>query len=142
MTSHYNPIKLKRVYDKKEKSDGIRLLADRLWPRGIKKSELQYDDWIKELSPSNSLRKQWHNSELSYKQFSKRYSDELESQQKEMECIVQLANKETITLISAVKELENSHLPILKDHILDKLEEISPEETRERSSPVCYDNFQ
>lgn len=139
MSTDYDPIKLKRVYDKTEKSDGIRLLADRLWPRGIKKSELEYEDWIKALCPSTELRKEWHNNALSYAEFSKCYSKELDNQQPQLNKVASQLKNETVTLISAVTDLEKSHLPTLKKHLLEALEEISFGDTTERTSPVCYD---
>lgn len=141
MKSNDDPIKLKRVYEKKEKSDGIRLLADRLWPRGVKKLDLEYDEWIKELCPSTALRQQWHNKGLSYSQFSKQYSEELMDQQEKIDCIASLAKKGNVTLISAVKELEISHLPILKKQIFEALEEAGFGDSDDRSSPVCYEKF-
>lgn len=140
MSTDYDPIKLKRVYDKTEKSDGIRLLADRLWPRGIKKSELQYDDWVKELCPSTELRKQWHNKMLSYAEFSKCYLKELDNQQPQLNKVASQLKDNTVTLISAVKDLEKSHLPTLKKRLLEALEEVSFGSTTERTSPVCYDD--
>jgi uncharacterized protein YeaO (DUF488 family) len=110
-------IRLKRVYDKPVKADGIRLLADRLWPRGIKKTDLDYDDWIKSLCPPNELRKAWHNDELSYAEFKKQYRQSLKSESETLNELAEMAGKKPITLLSAVKELEQSHLPILKQAI-------------------------
>ena len=113
-----NKIKLKRGYDKPAKADGIRLLADRLWPRGIKKTDLDYDNWIKSLCPSNELRKAWHNDELSYAEFKKQYRQSLKSESDTVNEIAEMAEEKPITLLSAVKDLEQSHLPILKQVIL------------------------
>lgn len=114
-------IKLKRVYDKSAKSDGVRLLADRLWPRGIKKTELDYDDWIKALCPPNDLRKAWHQDEISDAQFKRQYIQSLQTAPEAMAAVAQLAEKKPITLLSAVKDLEQSHLPILKQAIINAM---------------------
>lgn len=142
MEFNYDPIKLKRIYEEKHKKDGIRLFADRIWPRGLKKSELEYDEWIKQLCPSTSLRKKWHRKEISYSQFSDHYAKELDTQQHKIDCIAEMAKKNSVTLLSAVKDLEISHLPILKKHILLALEENSFGNSNEYSSPVCYENLQ
>lgn len=110
-------IRLKRVYDKPAKSDGVRLLADRLWPRGVKKTELDYDDWIKSLCPSNELRKSWHNDELSYAEFNKQYRQSLKSESETLNELAEMAEMNQITLLSAVKDLDQSHLPILRQAI-------------------------
>ena len=142
MEFNYDPIKLKRIYEEKHKKDGIRLFADRIWPRGLKKSDLGYDEWIKQLCPSTSLIKKWHRKEISYSQFSDHYTKELDTQQHKIDCIAEMAKKNSVTLLSAVKDLEISHLPILKKHILLALEENSFGNSNEYSSPVCYENLQ
>ncbi len=116
-----NKIKLKRVYDKPAKNDGVRLLADRLWPRGVKKTDLDYDDWIKSLCPPNDLRKAWHQDELSYAEFKKQYRQSLKSESDALQEIADLAEKKQITLLSAVKDLDQSHLPILKQLIVQAM---------------------
>lgn len=113
-------IRLKRVYDRAEDADGVRLLADRLWPRGIKKTDLVYDDWIKDLCPSDELRKAWHQHVLTYEAFTKRYLQALQSESEALERLASLAEKEQITLLSAVKDLNRSHLPVLRQAILQK----------------------
>lgn len=136
--AQYDQIQLKRVYDTAEKSDGVRLLADRIWPRGVKKTELDHDEWIKDLCPSNSLRKAWHNDEMSYRQFEEKYRKELSQQ---TENLIRLANEttqHTVTLLSAVKNIERSHLPILKKTIMEQIEENEFNLSGPASSPVCY----
>lgn len=134
----YDNIKLKRVYDTREDSDGRRLLADRLWPRGIKKSDLHYDDWIKELCPSDALRKAWHKGDISYQKFESAYRQELSEQLTLLAELAQQATEQVVTLLSAVKSLEQSHLPILKKAILEQSEENERDRQRPSSSPVCY----
>lgn len=71
-------IKIKRVYDDPEKSDGYRILVDRLWPRGIKKECLQYDEWAKEITPSPRLRSWFHNDISGHwEEFTSMYREEL-----------------------------------------------------------------
>jgi len=138
MNNNYDNIKLKRVYDKPADSDGTRLLADRLWPRGIKKSLLAHDEWIKDLCPSNALRKSWHQNQIGYDEFKHLYATELKAQEANLNNVAKLAEKGTVTLLSAVKQLDKSHLPILKQHILMTLEASDIGQSNERASPVCY----
>ena len=114
-------INLARVYDKVNPNDGVRILADRLWPRGVKKTDLIYDFWAKELTPSSSLRKSWHQKELTFKEFGRAYTDELSKLNEEFIPLLEVAKKGDITLLSSVKDLQNSHLPILKKFIEKKL---------------------
>lgn len=119
--AHQGKIKLKRVYDEPAKADGVRLLADRLWPRGVKKTELNYDDWIKALCPPKELREAWHQDELSYAEFKKRYRQSLKTETEALNEVADMARKKQITLLSAVKDLEQSHLPILKQAIAEAM---------------------
>ena len=66
-------IQCKRVYDPAEQSDGYRVLVDRLWPRGIKKTDLALDEWDKEITPSTELRKAFHGEAIDFAHFSQRY---------------------------------------------------------------------
>ena len=106
-------LKVKRVYDEPEVKDGTRLLADRLWPRGVSKEKAKIDIWGKELTPSNELRKWMHaNKEKHWKEFEKKYAEELKSNKTEIKNIIG-SIKGDITLITAVKEIEHSHIPTL-----------------------------
>lgn len=138
MNDRYDNIKLKRVYAEPADSDGIRLLADRLWPRGVKKSHLKHDQWIKALCPSNTLRKSWHHHTIEYEEFKYRYAKELHAQETALNAVAKLAEKGTVTLLSAVKQLDTSHLPILKQHILIALEAVDVVQSNQYASPVCY----
>ena len=76
-------IQCKRVYDPAEKSDGYRVLVDRLWPRGVKKSDLIFNEWNKALTPSSDLRKAFHAELIDFSHFSEQYRAELAQQQQE-----------------------------------------------------------
>lgn len=138
MNDRYDNIKLKRVYDAPVETDGTRLLADRLWPRGVKKSQLKHDQWIKVLCPSDTLRKSWHQHAIEYEEFKRRYVDELHAQETALNTVAKLAENGTVTLLSAAKQLDSSHLPILKQHILMTLEANDVAQSDERASAVCY----
>ena len=67
-------IQCKRVYDPAEKNDGYRVLVDRLWPRGVKKTDLIFNEWNKALTPSSDLRKAFHAELIDFTHFSEQYS--------------------------------------------------------------------
>lgn len=107
-------ILIKRIYDKVEKSDGYRILVDRLWPRGIKKSEAHIDTWAKELAPSRALLNWFHEEkEKRFSEFKKKYREELE--QKENAVQAACTSGGPITLVTSVKDIEHSHIPVLKE---------------------------
>ena len=113
-------IHLKRVYEEHDPNDGFRVLADRLWPRGIKKEDLDFDFWAKELAPSTLLRKTYHQTQ-DFDTFSSDYQNELE-QNTAVDAFLELVHdKKVLTLLTAAKEIEKCHLPILKDFLLSKL---------------------
>ena len=72
-------IRLKRVYEAPSPDDGVRVLVDRLWPRGIRKADLPYDAWPKEITPSPELRKLYHRGEMPFAGFREGYAEELEA---------------------------------------------------------------
>lgn len=132
-------IHFKRVYDAAEAADGYRVLADRLWPRGIKKETLKHHSWCKEACPSNSLRKQYHSEEIDFETFAKHYFAELETAPQVLVPIMQLVRQGPVTLLSSVKEFEQSHLPVLKHAVLQSLRlEDQQADSTELSSPVCF----
>ncbi len=113
-------IRLKRIYDEPAQSDGTRILVDRLWPRGISKEKAKLDYWLKEIGPTNELRKSFHNGELSFYHFKEKYLDELQSgeQLEALEELKRLAKKEKkITLLYAAKNEKENQAIILKEKI-------------------------
>ncbi|WP_404409724.1 DUF488 family protein [Pseudidiomarina marina] len=138
MTTSYS-IKFKRVYDAAEDRDGIRILVDRLWPRGVKKEALSHQDWCKDACPSNELRKSYHAKEIDYERFAKRYFDELSANPDNLTPLLRYARQSQVTLLSAVKTFEYSHLPVLKHAMIEalKLEDQQADDNK-LSSPVCF----
>lgn len=109
-------IKAKRVYEEVAKRDGERVLVDRLWPRGLKKSEAQIDLWAKEIAPSNDLRKWFHaNPEMRFLEFKKKYRKELSGKRAEAKSILALGKN--ITLVTAAKDIEHSHIPVVQSYL-------------------------
>lgn len=108
-------IKLKRVYEKPDKTDGKRILVDRLWPRGISKENIKLDEWMKEIAPSDELRKWFHHEEKNWKEFKKKYLKELENKKDLIAHIKSLSEKNTVTLLYSAKDEGQNQAVILKD---------------------------
>jgi uncharacterized protein YeaO (DUF488 family) len=109
-------IKIKRIYDEPSQDDGKRILIDRLWPRGLRKEDAKIDEWIKEIAPSNELRK-WFNHDLNkWGVFKRRYFKEIQTKL-EMEEIVNLARQGSVTLLFGSKEERFNNAVALKEYI-------------------------
>ena len=108
-------LKIKRVYDPASPDDGKRVLVDRLWPRGIKKEKAQIDEWLKEISPSNELRKWYSHDPSKWAEFKKRYKKELAEKSELLKGIKAEAKKQTVTLLFSTKELELNNAVALKE---------------------------
>lgn len=111
--------RVKRVYDEPDADDGRRVLVDRLWPRGLKKSEARIDEWAKDVTPSTELRRWFHEDPDGRRgAFAERYADELSGSaaREELRRLRELAASDPpVTLLTAVREPGHSHLPVLLD---------------------------
>ena len=94
----------KRVYEPKADSDGMRILVDRLWPRGLTKAEAAVDLWLKEIAPTTELRRWFHGDQGTWAEFSKRYLAELDSNQAAVEQLRNLIAEGPVTLLYSVKD--------------------------------------
>ena len=108
-------IKLKRIYDLPTPDDGRRVLVDRLWPRGIAKEEARFDDWLKEIAPSDELRKWFGHDPAKWGEFRERYRSELQSHQEQLTELSNSANRGTVTLLFAAKDEEHNNAVVLKE---------------------------
>ena len=111
----YMNIKQKRIYDEILVTDGKRILLDRLWPRGIKKEVAQIDLWPKGLSPSNELRKWYHEApEQRWDEFQQRYLEELAEQSQDLDELWNFMTREkTVTFLTASKNTMQNHLTVI-----------------------------
>ncbi|GEK72304.1 MULTISPECIES: DUF488 domain-containing protein [Halomonas] len=130
-------IVLKRIYQAPEPDDGARVLVDRLWPRGKRRESLALADWYRDASPSPTLRRQFHEGEISDAVFAVRYRGELRDHPDVLVPLMRHARAGRLTLLTAVRELDDSYLTILRDALLRALEEEDALD-REPSSPPCY----
>lgn len=107
-------IKTKRVYESAEKSDGFRILVDRLYPRGIKKENLHADVWLKEVAPSAVLRKWFNHDKKKWSAFKARYAKELKLSKAFEELLALLKKHKTITLLYGAKDEKHNQAAALK----------------------------
>jgi uncharacterized protein YeaO (DUF488 family) len=108
-------IRIKRAYDPPGADDGLRILIDRLWPRGLAKSKLKLDAWPKHLSPSNDLRKWYQHDPEKFAEFRKRYVAELKAEGEGLDELRAAVKGRTVTLLTATRELDLSHATVLRD---------------------------
>lgn len=112
-------IKLKRIYDEPSPDDGFRVFVDRLWARGVTTEAARIDIWTKELTPSNELRKWFHEDTSRHADFEERYLMELAKRHGEIEVLINsLRTHATITLVTATKDLVNGHAAILQSFLV------------------------
>ncbi len=98
------PIALKRVYEPAEPDDGIRILVERLWPRGLSKEKAKVDHWLKDLAPSAELRKWFQHDVEKWEEFKSKYFEELSNQVDGLEGLLDLIKSHKVTLVFASKE--------------------------------------
>ncbi|MCG8409106.1 MAG: DUF488 family protein [Phycisphaerales bacterium] len=112
------PIALKRVYDPVSKDDGMRILVDRLWPRGLSKERAKIDQWLRDVAPSDALRKWFNHEPEKWARFKRRYFEELRGHDGIIQEIRQLASRETVTLVFAAKEKRMNNAVAFKEYVL------------------------
>ena len=108
--------RVKRVYDDPSPEDGVRVLVDRLWPRGVSKERAQLDEWAKDVAPSDGLRRWYHEDPQQRRdEFAERYGVELDGsvQRSGLDGLRAQAADKTVTLLTATKDLEHSHVQVL-----------------------------
>ena len=110
-------IRIKRAYDRPEKSDGYRVLVDRLWPRGVKKEQGRIDDWAKDLAPSTELRKWFSHDPDKWTKFRASFRKELQDEpaRRKLRELSQLAARKTVTLVYGAKDEEHNNAVVLKE---------------------------
>ncbi|MGH4030973.1 DUF488 domain-containing protein [Actinomycetota bacterium Odt1-20B] len=108
-------VRVRRIYDPPEPDDGYRVLVDRLWPRGESKEKARLDEWLKDVTPSNELRKWFHGGEGTFEQFRHRYETELKQPEaaRALAHLTDLSRRGPLTLLTAAKDPEHSHAAVL-----------------------------
>lgn len=110
-------IEIQRVYGRQQRSQGFRILVDRLWPRGIKKEELKADLWLKDVAPSNDLRKWFNHDPARWDEFKRRYFRELESRQSAIDSIVEKTKDGDIILLYGARDDKHNNAAALKEYL-------------------------
>jgi uncharacterized protein YeaO (DUF488 family) len=110
-------IQLKRAYDAASKNDGLRILVERLWPRGVSKSDAQFDFWLKELAPSTELRKWYNHIPERWPQFRKRYWAELKAHAGILALLKHVAQRERVTFVYAAGDEDRNSAVALQEYL-------------------------
>jgi len=110
-------IKLKRVYESAEPTDGVRFLVERLWPRGMKKQFLKMEAWLKEAAPSDNLRRWFGHDPQKWIGFQERYFAELDTRREALLPIIEAAGSGDVTLLYSARDTEHNNAVALKKYI-------------------------
>jgi uncharacterized protein YeaO (DUF488 family) len=111
-------IAIKRAYDRPSPQDGVRILIDRLWPRGLSKAKLKIDAWPRELTPSTDLRKWYGHEPERFSEFRRRYRAELAEHAKGLAALRATVKGRAATLITATREVDLSHAAVMREMLL------------------------
>jgi len=114
-------IQVKRVYDSPEPSDGARFLVDRLWPRGVRRESLRMNGWLKDVAPSDRLRRWFGHDPARWEEFQRRYSAELDDKPEAWRPILEAARRGTVTLLYSTRETAHNNAIALKAYLERKL---------------------
>ena len=114
-------IQIKRVYEPADKKDGLRILVDRLWPRGLKKETAGIDEWLKAVAPSNSLRKWFGHDPSKWQEFQAKYRSELQQNDRVKDLLELAKIKMTVTLLYAAHDQEHNQAIVLQQFLNELL---------------------
>lgn len=111
-------IKIKRTYDEPTATDGYRVLIDKMWPRGIKKADLSYDYWAKNIAPSTELREWFHQDiDKNWNEFHKKYMEELKDSPGMKDLEKRIKKEKIVTLLYSSKNVAENNAVILREYL-------------------------
>jgi uncharacterized protein YeaO (DUF488 family) len=112
-------VRVRRIYDQPSPDDGERLLVDRLWPRGLSKENAQIDEWVKDVAPSDDLRRWYSHEPARFAEFRRRYATELREPERAgaLARLAEAARRGTVTLLTATKDAEHSQAAVLAEQL-------------------------
>jgi uncharacterized protein YeaO (DUF488 family) len=113
-------ILVKRVYEPAAKSDGFRVLVDRLWPRGLSKENAHIDLWLRDIGPSTALRKWFNHDPARWAEFQRRYDSELQKQTTLLSTIKKQANTQPVTLLYSAKDERHNQAVALRSFLMKR----------------------
>jgi uncharacterized protein YeaO (DUF488 family) len=108
-------VRIKRIYDKRDRADGFRVLVDRVWPRGVRKRNAALDEWLPDLAPSPALRKWFGHDPERWPEFRKRYRAELRGRAAKLDALRQRAGSQCVTLLYAARDRRFNHAVVLEE---------------------------
>ena len=123
-------IRLKRVYEPPSPEDGHRYLVDRLWPRGLNRANAQLDAWLREIAPTDSLRRWFGHAGERWEEFRRRYFAELDARPTAWQPLLEVARKGTVTLLYAARDVAHNNAVALKEYLETQADSDSPPESR------------
>ena len=115
-----NNVRLKRAYESSAADDGIRVLIDRLWPRGVKKTDADIDQWEKDIAPSTALRKWFGHTPARWQEFRSRYAAEFHEHPEQIKRLRVLARQGPITLVYSARDEVHNDAVVLRDFLLGR----------------------
>jgi uncharacterized protein YeaO (DUF488 family) len=110
-------LQIKRVYEQPNKEDGIRILVDRLWPRGLTKGKASIDLWLRDIAPSTELRQWFGHDPNKWEEFKQRYLHELKENDKQVWLLQQEMRQGTVTLVYGAKDVEHNEALVLQEFL-------------------------
>ncbi|HEU0196540.1 MAG TPA: DUF488 domain-containing protein [Nevskiaceae bacterium] len=117
MATGLHTINIKRAYDAPSPGDGLRVLIDRLWPRGVTKDAAKIDEWVKTLAPSTELRKWFGHDPAKFSEFRERYTQELDARKQAVQEVIDLCNKQAVTLVFSARDAVHNNAVVLKEYL-------------------------
>ena len=114
-------IRIKRAYEAAAPADGVRILVDRLWPRGLTKEKLQLTAWIKAIAPSNALRNSFHHDVPNWDVFREAYFKELDANSLTVKSLLDHARSGTLTLVYGARDTVHNNAAVLKEYLESRL---------------------
>ena len=114
-------VRLKRAYEPPSAGDGTRVLVDRLWPRGVSKTDVAIDLWLKDVAPSTELRRWFGHDPERWDEFRRRYQTELADKAEPLKELQAYARKGTLTLIYAARDEAHNEAVVLRDLLVRRL---------------------
>lgn len=113
-------IRIKRAYEPPAASDGRRILIDRLWPRGVRKEAASIERWLRDLAPSDELRKWFRHDPALWEEFRRRYRAELSRHAEELDALLRLAEEGPMTLVFGARDAEHNNAVVLRAVLLER----------------------
>lgn len=114
-------ITIKRVYDSTDTSEGVRVLVDRVWPRGVSKQKLQAEHWLRDAAPSSALRKWFDHDPKRWDEFKHRYWEELQGKPETVSFLLALAQEQGLTLLFSARDVRYNQAVALQEYLLARL---------------------